>query len=65
MFDGSKWTSLGDSIINETGSEPKIKVYNDIPYVLYNDRNYSCVVTRFINGKWETVQTLSNNVNQY
>ena len=65
MFDGSKWVSLGESIINETGSEPKIKVYNDIPYVIYNDKNYRCVVTRFINGKWETVETLSNNVNQY
>lgn len=65
MFDGNEWVSLGENIVNEAGNDPKIKVYNNIPYVLYHDRNYRGILTRFINNRWERVQVLSNNVNQY
>ena len=65
IFDGSSWTSLGDSIINSKGNNPTIKVYNNIVYVLYHDSSYRSVVSRFVNNKWETVQTLTSDTSQY
>ena len=65
MFDGSNWVSLGDSIINNKGNNPTITVYNDTPYVLYHDSAYKSIVAKFTNNKWETVQTLTNDMSQY
>lgn len=65
MFNGTDWVNLGDVVANEECYEPKIKVYNDIPYVLYHDRNYNAVVARFKNNKWEKVQALTTAVSQY
>lgn len=65
VFDGSKWTNLGESIINKIGNDPTISVHNNIPYVLYHDSSYKSVVVRFVNGSWETVQTLTSDISQY
>ena len=65
IFDGSNWTNLGESIINTKGSNPTIRVYNNIVYVLYHDSNYGIKITRFVNGKWEEVQTLTTDISQY
>lgn len=65
IFDGSKWVNLGDSITNKEGNNPTITVYKNTPYVLYHDSDYKIVVSRFVNNKWETVQTLTNDLSQY
>ncbi len=65
IFDGSNWINLGDSIANKKGNNPTITVYKNTPYVLYHDSDYKIVVSRFVNNKWETVQTLTNDLSQY
>ena len=65
IFDGSNWISLGDSVTNVKGNNPTITVHNNVPYILYHDYAYRSVVARFINNKWETVQTLTSDISQY
>lgn len=65
MYDGTKWIKLGDNILNEKGNEPKIKVFNDIPYVLYHDKNYRSVVVKYEDNKWQKVQVLTQGESQY
>lgn len=65
MYDGTRWVPLGDSILNEEGFEPKIKVFNGVPYVLYHDKNYKSVVAKFQGGKWQKLQELTRGVSQY
>ncbi|MBS5951704.1 MAG: hypothetical protein KIC47_15555 [Clostridium sp.] len=65
MYDGSKWITLGDNILNEQGNEPKIKVFNDIPYVLYHDKNYRVTVVKYEDNKWQKVQVLTQGESQY
>lgn len=64
MYDGQKWISLGDNILNESedhGDDPKIKVFNDIPYVLYHDWDDmdKVVVVKFQDNRWQKVQVIS------
>ena len=65
MFDGTKWINLSESVLDQKGNDPKIKVYNDVPYILYHDEKYRSVVMRFKNGNWERVDTLTSGISQY
>ena len=63
-YDGSNWVNLGDSIANVT-AQSKIKVYNGVPYVLYNDKDYKLNISKFENGKWTNLQTITSDIAQY
>lgn len=63
-YDGSKWVNLGGSIANST-AEGKIKVYNGVPYVLYNDYDYKLNISKFENGEWTKLQTITSDIAQY
>lgn len=65
MYDGTKWITLGNNILNEQGHEPKIRVFNDVPYVLYHDKNYRSVVAKYEDNKWQKVQVLTQGESQY
>ncbi len=57
-YDGASWTALGSSFSNV--SNMVLKVYNDIPYVLYLDSKGKPVIANFVNGSWKTVYTDSS-----
>lgn len=65
MFDGTKWIDLSEGGIQQAGSDPKIKLYNGIPYVLYHDNKYRSVVMKFEDNRWEVVGVLTNKISQY
>lgn len=54
-YDGTSWTTLGSSFSNV--SSMVLKVYNDIPYILYINSNGRPVIAKFASGSWQTVYT--------
>lgn len=63
-YDGRNWVTLGNSIANTT-AEGKIRVYNGVPYVLYNDGDYKLNISKYENGNWTKLQTITSGVAQY
>ncbi|MBD7915641.1 M6 family metalloprotease domain-containing protein [Clostridium sp. Sa3CUN1] len=63
-YDGANWVSLGNSIAKVT-DKSKIKVYNGVPYVLYNDYDYKLNISKFENGNWTKLQTITSDIAQY
>lgn len=63
-FNGTSWSNLGTGISDEC-YEPKIRVYNGIPYVIYHDYDYKLVVAKFENGEWKKLQVISSDLSQY
>ena len=54
-YDGTKWTALGSSFSGVNSIT--MKVYNDIPYVLYLNSNGRPVIAKYSNGSWQTIYT--------
>ena len=54
-YNGTTWTALGSSFSNVSGMT--LKVYNDIPYVLYLNSNGKPVLAKYSGTSWQTVYT--------
>lgn len=63
-FDGTSWSNLGTGISDKC-YDPKIAIYNGIPYVIYHDGDYKLVVAKFENGEWKKIQSISSDLSQY
>lgn len=54
-YNGTTWTALGSSFSNVSGMT--LRVYNDIPYVLYLNSNGKPVLAKYSGTSWQTVYT--------
>lgn len=54
-YNGTTWTALGSSFSNVSGMT--LKVYNDIPYVLYLNSSGKPVLAKYSGTSWQTVYT--------
>lgn len=54
-FDGSAWTVLGSAFSGVNYID--IKIYNDVPYVLYLNSGGRPVIAKYEGGKWNTLFT--------
>lgn len=54
-YNGTTWTALGSSFSNVSGMT--LKVYNDIPYVLYLNSSGKPVLAKYNGTSWQTVYT--------
>lgn len=54
-YNGTTWTALGSSFSNVSGMT--LKVYNDIPYVLYLNSSGKPVLAKYSGISWQTVYT--------
>ena len=54
-YDGTSWTTLGSSFSNV--SSMVLKVYNDIPYILYLNSSGRPVLAKYTGSSWQTVYT--------
>lgn len=54
-YNGTTWTALGSSFSNVSGMT--LKVYNDIPYVLYLNSSGKPVLAKYGGTSWQTVYT--------
>lgn len=54
-YNGTTWTALGSSFSNVSGMT--LKVYNDIPYVLYLNSSGKPVLAKCSGTSWQTVYT--------
>lgn len=54
-FDGSAWTVLGSAFSGVNYID--MKIYNDIPYVLYLNSSGRPVIAKYEGGKWNTLFT--------
>lgn len=54
-YNGTTWTVLGSSFSNVSGMT--LKVYNDIPYVLYLNSSGKPVLAKYSGTSWQTVYT--------
>lgn len=57
-YDGKTWTALGSSFTNVNSMV--LKVYDDIPYILYTNSAGKPVIAKYTNGSWQTVYTDSS-----
>lgn len=54
-YNGTTWTALGSSFSNVSGMT--LKIYNDIPYVLYLNSSGKPVLAKYSGTSWQTVYT--------
>lgn len=54
-YDGASWTALGSSFSNVNSMT--LKVYNDVPYVLYLNSSGRPVLAKYTGSSWQTVYT--------
>lgn len=54
-YNGTTWTALGSPFSNVSGMT--LKVYNDIPYVLYLNSSGKPVLAKYSGTSWQTVYT--------
>lgn len=54
-YNGTTWTALGSSFSNVSGMT--LKVYNDIPYVLYLNSSGKPVLAKYSGTSWQMVYT--------
>lgn len=54
-YDGTSWKTLGSSFSNVNSMT--LKIYNDVPYILYLNSSGKPVLAKYTGSSWQTVYT--------